>query len=101
MPTYVYETVTNDPEQRAIFEVVQSMQDDPLTEHPETGEPVRRVIQAPHIGGKWSTYGKSSDGASDSKLRDLGFTKYVKTSGGTYEKTVGEGPKGLDPRGAG
>lgn len=45
MTTYVYETVPSDPSatpQR--FEVRQSMQDAPLTKHPETGEPVRRVI---------------------------------------------------------
>ncbi|MCB9848988.1 MAG: FmdB family transcriptional regulator [Phycisphaeraceae bacterium] len=101
MPTYVYETITDDPDQREVFEVVQSMREEPLTVHPETGVPVRRVIQAPMIGGKWSSVGKSSEGASDSKLRDLGFTKYVKTSGGTYEKTVGEGPGRLDPRGEG
>jgi predicted nucleic acid-binding Zn ribbon protein len=101
MPTYVYETITDDPELREVFEVVQLMRDEPLTAHPESGVPVRRVIQAPMIGGKWSSVGKSSEGASDSKLRDLGFTKYVKTSGGTYEKTVGEGPSGIDPRGAG
>jgi len=101
MPTYVYETVTDDPDQREVFEVVQSMKDEPLTVHPESGLPVRRIIQAPHIGGKWSSPTKSSAGPSDSKLSDLGFTKYVKTSGGTYEKTVGQGPKGLDPRGTG
>ena len=101
MPTYVYETITDDPDKREVFEVVQSMKDEALTVHPESGLPVRRVIQAPHIGGKWSSIGKSSEGVSDSKLGELGFTKYVKTSGGTYEKTVGEGPSGLDPRGTG
>ncbi len=101
MPIYVYETITDDPDQHEVFEVVQSMQDDALTEHPESGLPVQRIIQPPHIGGKWSSPTKSSEGPTDSKLSDLGFTKYVKTSGGTYEKTVGEGPKGLDPRGTG
>ncbi len=45
MTTYVYETIPSRPGapvQR--FEVRQSMQDQPLTKHPETGEPVRRVI---------------------------------------------------------
>ena len=45
MTTYVYETIPkkpgNTPRQ---FEVQQSMKDAPLTRHPETGEPVRRVI---------------------------------------------------------
>ena len=43
MPIYVYETTGSDkPVQR--FEVTQSMKDEPLRTHPETGEPVRRVI---------------------------------------------------------
>ena len=45
MTTYVYETVPQKPgiEPRR-FEVRQSMNDAPLTRHPDTGEPVRRVI---------------------------------------------------------
>lgn len=45
MATYVYETIprASDAEPRR-FEVVQSMKDAPLTRHPDTGEPVRRVI---------------------------------------------------------
>jgi hypothetical protein len=45
MATYIYETIpqagTDSPRR---FEVVQSMKDAPLTRHPDTGEPVRRVI---------------------------------------------------------
>ncbi len=46
MTTYVYETVPQKPgaEPRR-FEMRQSMTDAPLTRHPETGEPVRRVIE--------------------------------------------------------
>lgn len=45
MATYVYETVPRQPgEAPQRFEVVQSMKDAPLTRHPDTGEPVRRVI---------------------------------------------------------
>ena len=45
MATYVYETIPSQPgaEPRR-FEVVQSMKDAPLSRHPDTGEPVRRVI---------------------------------------------------------
>jgi len=39
------------------------------------------------VHGKYST-------KSDSKIKDLGMTKYVKTSDGSYERTVGNaGPK--------
>ena len=41
MPIYVYETVT---EPRRQFEVKQSMKDPALVTHPDTGEPVRRII---------------------------------------------------------
>jgi hypothetical protein len=45
MPTYLYETIPAEtgaaPER---FEFGQSMKDAPLTRHPATGAPVRRVI---------------------------------------------------------
>ncbi|MDD5200907.1 MAG: hypothetical protein PHC88_14015 [Terrimicrobiaceae bacterium] len=41
MPTYVYETVKR-PAHR--YEIRQSMKDDALRTHPETGEEIRRVI---------------------------------------------------------
>jgi predicted nucleic acid-binding Zn ribbon protein len=44
MPTYVYETIPQfegDPPKR--FEIRQSMKDDALTQHPDSGQPVRRV----------------------------------------------------------
>jgi predicted nucleic acid-binding Zn ribbon protein len=45
MPTYVYETIPQKPDQQPVqFEFVQKMADDALTQHPDTGEPVRRVI---------------------------------------------------------
>ncbi len=45
MTTYIYETIPQTPRGKPRrFEVQQSMRDKPLTEHPETGEPVRRVI---------------------------------------------------------
>ncbi len=45
MATYVYETIPRnleEPPRR--FEVNQSMMDAPLTCHPDTGEPVKRII---------------------------------------------------------
>ncbi len=44
MPTYIYEVVTEDGHVGERFELVQRMVDPPLTEHPETGQPVRRVF---------------------------------------------------------
>lgn len=45
MATYTYETIPQKKgEAPRQLELVQSMQDAPLTHHPETGEPIRRII---------------------------------------------------------
>ena len=45
MATYTYETIPQSPDEEPVrFEFRQSMLDDPLEVHPETGVPVRRVI---------------------------------------------------------
>ncbi len=45
MTTYVYETIPQKAgEKPRYFEIKQNMQDQPLTRHPETGEPIRRVV---------------------------------------------------------
>jgi predicted nucleic acid-binding Zn ribbon protein len=92
MPIYVYETITADDAPGEQFEVFQSMADEPLTKHPDTGQPVRRVLCAPAVGGKWSDSAMARNMADDKKLDKLGFTKYVKSGDGTYEKRAGKGP---------
>ncbi|MCS6969874.1 MAG: zinc ribbon domain-containing protein [Planctomycetota bacterium] len=45
MPTYEYETIPQRPgEQPVRFEIYQPITAAPLTQHPETGVPVRRLI---------------------------------------------------------
>jgi predicted nucleic acid-binding Zn ribbon protein len=45
MATYLYETIPPQPDAPTVrFELEQSMKAAPLTQHPVTGEPVRRVI---------------------------------------------------------
>ncbi len=45
MTTYIYETIPRRPGEAPVqFEVLQSMKDAALTRHPDTGQPVRRVI---------------------------------------------------------
>ncbi len=45
MPIYVYETIPAAPDLAPErFELRQSMADAPLTTHPESGVPVRRVL---------------------------------------------------------
>ncbi len=93
MPTYVYEVINADGSAGEQFEVVQPISDVPLTEHPETGEPVQRIIQPPFIGGQWSESSMHKSTSDDKKLDRLGFTKYVKAGDGIYEKRAGKGPR--------
>lgn len=62
MPTYVYETIPQKAGQQPVqFELQQSMKDAPLKTHPETGEPVQRVISG---GYGTISSGKSANGGS-------------------------------------
>lgn len=92
MPIYVYEVVLPDGSGGETFEAIQPMSAAPLTTHPETGVPVRRVFGVPNAPGNWTdAHGKAA--MSDKNLAAKGFTKYVKTGTGSYEKTTGDGPK--------
>lgn len=99
MPMYEYVVIRKDGSEGERFEVMQSMQAVPLTKHPDTGEPVRRVISrtAPPkvLGGTRQT----KPDLSDRKLEQLGFTKYKKTGGPgrKYEKVAGAGPDLIQP----
>jgi predicted nucleic acid-binding Zn ribbon protein len=45
VPTYTYETIPDDAtEEPRRFEVFQKMSDEPLTEDPDTGKPVRKIV---------------------------------------------------------
>lgn len=64
---YLYETVPGTEGVDAKrFEIKQSIHDAPLTHHPETGQPIRRVIVGGigYIGGKSTTTSSSSPRAS-------------------------------------
>ena len=91
MPTYLYEVILENGESGQVFEVEHGMSDPPLTRHPTTGQPVRRVFTAPNLGGSHSSTREKAM-LSDKNLGMMGFTKYVKTEQGKYERTVGEGP---------
>ncbi len=94
MPTYVYEILDADGSGTGeTFEHVQPMSAEALSEHPESGKPVRRVPQAPAIAGSMSPL-KGKAALSDKNLEKLGMTKYKRQSDGSYEKTAGkEGPR--------
>ncbi len=65
--TYLYETIpAGEGEVVKQYEIRQGMKDEPLTRHPETGEPIRRVI----LGGwglvKGATRGEMAGGGGGS-----------------------------------
>lgn len=52
MPTYLYKNL----ETGEIYELKQSMKDEPLTQHPETGAAIKRVLARPGIAFKGSGF---------------------------------------------
>lgn len=94
MPMYVYEFVGADGSGGEQFELFQKMSDAPLTVHPETGAAIRRVFVEPNAPRAWTDH-QAKHAVSDTNLGRKGFTKYVKTGDGTYEKAAGTGPKKL------
>jgi predicted nucleic acid-binding Zn ribbon protein len=94
MPTYEYVVLDKKGKPtKERFEVVQNMSDEPLTTHPETGQPVRRLFTPFFIAGKSSPIHTDRAIQDDGKLEKLGFTKYVKSGDGKYDKVIGKGPK--------
>jgi hypothetical protein len=79
--------VTEDGSEGEVFEILQSMSEPTLTAHPETGQPVKRLLSAPN------TMRKMPPGnLSNSRLEKLGFTKYERAGDGKMSKTFGQGP---------
>lgn len=61
MTTYVYQTIPAcECEEPTFYEIKQNMKDEALTKHPETGEPIKRVI----LGGYGLLKKESSSAAS-------------------------------------
>lgn len=90
MPTYVYEILDSEGEGTGRrFEVIQPMSAEPLTRHPETGEPVRRVPVVPNIAGEMSDL-KAGSKLSNERLGKLGFTKFERQKDGSYDRVVGK-----------
>lgn len=89
MPLYRYRVQSDDPAERVTFEIMQRISDPPLTVHPHTGLPVKRILTAPGTVG----VGKG-DALSDANIAKNGFTRYEKTGDGQYTRTAGtKGPK--------
>jgi putative FmdB family regulatory protein len=60
------------------FEIMQKMNDPPLSACPACGEKVRRLISLIHV----------SMPTTDSRYKELGFTKLVRRDAGVYENVT-------------
>ena len=91
MPTYVYAVIKPDGSDGEPFEVFQRITEEPLSKHPETGEPVRRLVVAPQVQTQ------TDKGRFSKKNPDrLGFTRYERKGSGYYERTAGnQGPDSI------
>jgi predicted nucleic acid-binding Zn ribbon protein len=91
MPTYAYAVIKPDGSDGEPFEVFQRITDEPLTKHPETGEPVRRLVVAPQVQTQ-----TDKGRFSKKNLDRLGFTRYERKGSGYYERTAGnQGPDSI------
>ena len=91
MPTYAYAVIKPDGSDGEPFEVFQRITDEPLTKHPETGEPVRRLVVAPQVQTQ-----TDKGRFSKKNLDRLGFTRYERKGSGYYERTAGnQGPESI------
>ena len=89
MPLYDYAPVSGNCDRcHGRFEAFQKIAEPKLASCPRCGQPCERLISAVTVVGKYST--------SDSRVKELGLTKYKKSGDGVYERTVGsEGPEVL------
>ena len=90
MPLYEYAVIRPDGSHGQTFEILQRIGETSLTKHPETGEPVERIIST--INGPMPPGDRIKGDISNKHLEKQGFTKYQKTSTGKYEKILGDGP---------
>ncbi|WP_407570492.1 FmdB family zinc ribbon protein [Deinococcus altitudinis] len=68
MPTYEYKNI----ETGEIYEFKQSMRDDALTHHPETGAAIKRIVSMPAIAFKGSGFYANDSRASTSSVKPTG-----------------------------
>ncbi len=89
MPTYVYEQILPNGEGGETFECIQRMSDAPLSHHPKTGVPIRRIFAAPNLPTRY-TERVTQTRLSKDNISAHGFTRYEKDHlTGAYHKTVG------------
>ena len=80
MPIYEYRR-----EDGTTFEVLQSIMDDPLTEDPDTGQPVERVLHAPAVHFKGSGF-YNTDYGTRKRAREKASQKSDSASSSSSDK---------------
>ncbi|MEJ2726580.1 MAG: zinc ribbon domain-containing protein [Deltaproteobacteria bacterium] len=89
MAVYEYEHVDKHCAWGRVFEVEQSMHDEPFTRCPNCGQPVRKLISPCFVNRP----------KTNTELRDMGFTKLVRRdSGPTASRSGRPTPPGTRPR---
>ena len=78
MPIYEYEHMGNTCSAGKVFEVKQTLQENPLSHCPKCGQAVKKCLSLSNI----------SSTKTNSELRDLGFTKLVRRDDGVYENVT-------------
>jgi len=87
MPLYEYEPDSGHCDHcRGRFEVLQKVDDPPLSECPECGRPCHRVFSS------FAPIKSERATLSPKNLERKGFTQYKRAGDGYYEKTCGSGP---------
>jgi putative FmdB family regulatory protein len=78
MPIYEYEHLGKACSSGKVFEVKQSLEENPLNHCPNCGHAVKKCLSLSNI----------SSTRTNSELRDLGFTKLVRRDDGVYENVT-------------
>ncbi len=78
MPIYEYEHLKKPCKLGGVFDLQQSLTDDPIKTCPHCREPVQKIVSKINI----------SCPKSNRELRELGFTKLVKRDDGVYENVT-------------
>ncbi len=79
MPTYEYKNI----ETGEIYEFRQSMRDDALTQHPESGAAIKRIVSLPGIAFKGSGFYANDSRASSPSPRSGSESTSAEKSSGT------------------
>ena len=88
MPIYEYAAAAKGcPHCEGHFDVLQKLSEPALTQCPQCGAAVVRVISAPSVAMG------NSHLLKEKNVEKRGFTQYRRAGKGVYEKTAGKGPK--------